>query len=446
MVKNATTRNKLSHLEGCVLADLDSDILVSIDQSTPAFSYYYGGGISEFDTSNPKKPICFTEAKVADRYSFGASSSCPNMTTTNQDLQDLLAEKDSSSEILQDVHNIYYGNVDKGDIKALEDFINDPNNTSMEVRNEMIACIPYVSDNAYRTAFTRTPALNPWHLAQVLLMNSPLKQSVINMMTYYDLDPFYRELVLDGQNGRLTTMMILEADMNQLSLEVENARQDYIRLMSLYEEEVNYNASKDFLSEQGNTSSKILCSSMSFTQGLYPESAAFLNECPSNNTRCVILGILLNAAENGSECPRFSPTALMELENIANDNSTTGFSMARAVLRSLHDNDIEIDLRYVDPNKRLERDVPINYTAGKIGVYPNPATDIIYVSIQVPEGVEATRLELINPLGQLVPDFFSNFGSRLQEVDVSSLQSGIYLCNLYFDDILVETTKINVVH
>ena len=69
----------------------------------------------------------------------------------------------------------------------------------------MIACIPDLSDEAFKAAFERSPAMDEWHIAQVLLLNSPLKPSVLDMMNVYGLDPFYRELVLDGQNGGWTS-------------------------------------------------------------------------------------------------------------------------------------------------------------------------------------------------------------------------------------------------
>lgn len=43
--------------------------------------------------------------------------------------------------------------------------------------------------------------MNPWHLAQALLANSPLEAKVLVMMDEYGLAPFYKELVLEGQGG-----------------------------------------------------------------------------------------------------------------------------------------------------------------------------------------------------------------------------------------------------
>jgi hypothetical protein len=48
---------------------------------------------------------------------------------------------------------------------------------------------------------THTPALNPWHLAQSLLANSPLQQEVLDMVESLPIDPFYKELVYGGQSG-----------------------------------------------------------------------------------------------------------------------------------------------------------------------------------------------------------------------------------------------------
>ena len=47
----------------------------------------------------------------------------------------------------------------------------------------------------------RIPALNPWHLAQALLANSPLQRDVLDMVESLPIDPFYKELVYGGQSG-----------------------------------------------------------------------------------------------------------------------------------------------------------------------------------------------------------------------------------------------------
>ncbi|MBK8500520.1 MAG: hypothetical protein IPL52_17290 [Flavobacteriales bacterium] len=70
------------------------------------------------------------------------------------------------------------------------------------MRNKLMLVAPSVTIDGWRAALiTRTPAMNPWHLAQALLANSPLQQEVLDMVESLPIDPFYKELVYGGQSG-----------------------------------------------------------------------------------------------------------------------------------------------------------------------------------------------------------------------------------------------------
>jgi len=79
-------------------------------------------------------------------------------------------------------------------------FIQDPNNDSYEVRNELMLVAPSVTTAAWEEVFERIPAMNPWHIAQALIANSPLQKVVLLMLPEYDFHPYYVALVEDAQN------------------------------------------------------------------------------------------------------------------------------------------------------------------------------------------------------------------------------------------------------
>ena len=58
-----------------------------------------------------------------------------------------------------------------------------------------------------------------------------------------------------------------------------------------------------------------------------------------------------------------------------------------------------------------------------INIYPNPAKD--QLSVSLPEGTGDFRIRLTNMVGQIMLE------SNTENIDLSSLKSGIYLLNLY---------------
>jgi hypothetical protein len=63
-----------------------------------------------------------------------------------------------------------------------------------------------------------------------------------------------------------------------------------------------------------------------------------------------------------------------------------------------------------------------NITRKDLHVYPNPATDFLYLSIQQP----LSRIDIYNSIGQLV----ISDRNPLRKIDVSDLTSGIYMLNV----------------
>jgi hypothetical protein len=437
--------NRFSHLDGCMPNEVESDIRIDLSNEF-TMQYYYTGGTDPLDETNPQKPICFTEERVTDLHLPSSDDNCESGLSHMASESALATEKSTQYSILQDVVGIYHGHVDKGDVKGLENYINNPNHSSIEVRNEMISCIPYLSDNAIKTAFLRTPAMDPWHLAQVLLMASPLKQSVINMMTVYNLDEFYRELVLNGQNGGITNMMILEADMGHLGLRVENARQDYLRLKTLSEEdEIDVASIISFLATDQNDDAKFISAQFSLSIDDYTAVQNYLNACDPNDTRAQVLAIELAADMAGNDCPRYTTQQLSALQGLAADPAKEGYGMALAILKDLADEDIEVEFRFpVGLRSRKEQALPT--TIQVLNFYPNPANDVVYITAHVPDGAERVMMEVINAQGQPIANLNALSSRGLVEFNTKHLASGVYLCNLYYDEIKVATEKFTVVH
>ena len=78
-----------------------------------------------------------------------------------------------------------------------------------------------------------------------------------------------------------------------------------------------------------------------------------------------------------------------------------------------------------------------NIVAGEINVYPNPATDVIYV-----DNAEGAQVSVFDMNGRMVNSVES--ASANQAIDASSLAKGMYIVRIV-DGQNVTTKKVNVV-
>ncbi|MBK8339183.1 MAG: hypothetical protein IPK99_03890 [Flavobacteriales bacterium] len=141
----------------------------------------------------------YTEAPT--QYSSDpVTGSCPSQLSFQLDEEDLEDEIIYAAEQKQTLVEVYDNWKDGGDSQHLIQFIQDSDNDSYEVRNELMLVAPSVTVEAWEEVFERIPAMNPWHIAQALLANSPLQAAVLRMLPEYDFHPYYEALVLDAQN------------------------------------------------------------------------------------------------------------------------------------------------------------------------------------------------------------------------------------------------------
>jgi hypothetical protein len=73
-----------------------------------------------------------------------------------------------------------------------------------------------------------------------------------------------------------------------------------------------------------------------------------------------------------------------------------------------------------------------NLSASQNGfsVYPNPAKDVLFINLQE-KGITATKVELINTLGQTVKEALLPSNGTTNQLDVSDIPRGVYLLNVW---------------
>lgn len=81
----------------------------------------------------------------------------------------------------------------------------------------------------------------------------------------------------------------------------------------------------------------------------------------------------------------------------------------------------------------------------KLNAFPNPASDIIRLTYELPENIRIAKLNLVDSNGKLVRDFTVDDHTDHLELSVGDLSPGVYFYNIEYNNLRSPTRKI-VVH
>lgn len=426
---DAVAGNKFSHL--CPGMNEPSDIVLGIDAL--GIAYYFG------DESPDEEPICKSDLvnNILDEQS---ENPCLPDGSLTHSKQELLNEIDDLEDILADTEAIYRGLLDCGNRQVAVDAVNDPSLSSLEVRNALLNCSPYVSDSLFQLTFDRIPALSPWHMAQVLLANSPLSLRVKQMMLNSGLSSYYQQLVLNGQNGGPTHKSILEADMSSLQLKLDRARQDYKRLSYLHGDSLKWDEVIVRLEAEGAPVRAKIGANYFAKETMTADS--LMGSLPTSTTKDKALKAITETLLDTAHCPRFTVQQENILRTLAADPTAEGRSMARAALRRTTGEVYQTPL-LLPTSKRATRSELLFEEESLFKVVPNPAQNEALVSFAPPgEGVNVV-LTVSDMNGRLLKSY-NNLNNGYQLLELNDLSSGFYIVLLSFDGVQVSSQKMIV--
>lgn len=373
---------------------------------------------------------------------------CPSdvqysLQSNSNDLIQLISDKWADRDIVED---IYYGQLDGGDPRALENFINDPNNDSWAVRNEMISASPYVSDNAFRFAIFRTPPMNDWHIAQVLLENSPLSPAVQLMVNQAGLDPYYQELVNGAQNGGFSSRTLLEAELSELNREIESLKSDYLRKYLLGLDENATRLEVENLLQDTTESSNQFWIDLRTHEGDVQGALELLGICAQGgaDTYCEVQSIAVLANNGSFGPPGLSASDIALLESVASEDTTEGSARARSMLYALNGMTWPETVLYPTENRMLESiDFPTS-DISVVRIFPNPANASVFMQIDPHIELEGLTVEVIDIQGRII--LRERLSSSVSEWDVTHWSNGLYISRVYWDEHILSTAKFEILH
>jgi hypothetical protein len=82
-----------------------------------------------------------------------------------------------------------------------------------------------------------------------------------------------------------------------------------------------------------------------------------------------------------------------------------------------------------------------NAKASSLNIFPNPFTDLVTLSVNQGNN-NVSMIKIMDALGKEIKNTEVSVGQSSYSLDLSDLQPGMYFCNLYSSEGIIETRKI----
>jgi hypothetical protein len=423
------------------------------DASSEIANYYYGSNFEIIFT----KPVCSVEDYSNPTEGTGAyveNVTCPEepfgIGVSNKPSPQIKEELMVKKNALVETQDIFHGLLDGGDMVYLKSLILNPLSESASIRNELLQISPNISDEIWQSCFDRNPAMNPWHLVQVLLDASPLRATVVRMLLDSDMPKPLIAMVSNGQFEGITSKEIFESDLASLAQDAATLRQDLLRSYLLTEDDElteSTTAMDDFLEENGTISDlylraglKLKLNDLTGTQQVLTGGS---NIIPTKY-HYRPLAIVLESKQLG-QYPNFSPVHLQELESLATDEHQIGAAQARAVLAMVKEETYPIDIDTRQLSLRSSR-VKLEHKVESIfSVQPNPANDHLWITYPAIDEDTPILITATDMMGRVILSRQYNSPKGLIELNTSQWDPGLFILEFRLGQSILGTEKIEII-
>ena len=437
----------------CPPATTDREFYV--DESTPELSYHNYIPFAQPET----RPDCNTGLPyigvMASVIPFVKEEHCPSDLSSNGVIDNFRERYYQNKAIYNALLEVYKDTVNGGDTQFLLDLIEDEFVSSFNLRNELLLASPRVTDRVLIAAIERNPAMNPWHIAQVLLANSPLPQNVLTALSRSDFDDYYIELVEDGQNGGVSHTMIMESELAYFDGLKEAARMDFVRQAFRQDSTLALNDSIiHYLSEDVNDEQLKTLMTYHLKRGQYQQAEALLAQAPNlrwTNDYVDVISIVVEALKDTTSADAVIAANETTLLAVANEHSAEAY-LAQSVLEaydmaSFSDIIVMPGSQPRSMKTKKEKESSVFKRKSLASVHPNPTRDMAYLNWKLPEGMPSheVSISVYSMHGQPLMVDFLNAEVGIREINTANWAPGLYLLQLRHDERLIESIRFEVI-
>ena len=379
----------------------------------------------------------------------GKATACPTAFTRPK--SQLREASGLAHEGLEDAKADYDATKDDGDTYSLLAYVEDPANSSLQVRNALQSVAPKVSAEVWQAAFERNPVMQPWHITQALLSNSPLQGEVLKMVETYALPSYYADLVYSGQDGDANLLTILQAEVAKYAAEKAEALTDLGHQSWL--DSLDLSGSLDslklwHLGLPSDNSGITIAGVLSAQRDLAAlELLAQMEE--QSSTAPALYAVVKRFAEAEQQGGWNRPVAdITYLEALATQREPFGSALAYGWLEALGQQvPEEIILHPEDTPKRLARqgNQPVQWpTEVQLTIFPNPSNGPVFVGYDVPTGTGTAVLRVIDLSGRELQSMRISEGPGLSTIETEGWANGVYIAEIRLDGAAHANTKFTI--
>lgn len=410
--------------------------------------YFYhtptSGNKTKPEYSNP------FEINLVDALAFwpGKSVACPTAFTRPK--TQLREASGLAHEGWEGATADYDATKDDGDTYTLLGYVSDPGNSSSQVRNALQSVAPKVGTEVWQAAFERSPVLQPWHITQALLSNSPLQGEVLKMVDTYGLPTYYADLVYNGQSGDASLLAKLQAEVAKYAAAKAEALTDLGHQSWL--DSLDLGGSLDSLKRWHmslpSDNSGITIAGVLSAQREHAALELLAQTEEMNSTAPELYAVVKRFATAEQQGGWNSNVAdIAYLEGLAAQREPIGSALAYGWLEALgHKVPDEIILHPDEgPKRSRQHREPIEWpSAAQLEIFPNPSNGPAFVAFETPVVASNASLRVVDLSGRELFETRVGTGPGIHNLVTDDWSNGVYMVELRVDGAAYASTKLIV--
>jgi hypothetical protein len=347
---------------------------------------------------------------------------------------------------IKDLEDDLSGMMDGGNSQIITDFVQNPLNSSAQVRMNLLPLAPYLTDQVLIAALKRTPELNPWHLCEILISCSPLSSKTwVEVENNTTMSDYLYQLLVEyqnGTNGRWTK----EMEIKRLAKAKALSERAYTYwALNDSTEEYHMQPYRDMMTGDEINRSIQLRFPLLLKEKKYSEALSLLEDYEDNGEDqwptvaeliCELDSIKFSSVDKEAK--------LTQLEGFANRETEAGRT-AWSYLELFDRGALEQKLMLPTPGTKSKK-LRTDKRALLSDVYPNPGNDYIYITFVLPEERQNATVVVYDMGGRqvYVSDITKVHG--ILEMNTSALVTGQYIYEINLEGKSVSNGKFVIQH